>query len=69
MQLIPQAVPDSSFTTSPFLPGPPEELLLAGRFNKEVNIAFSIINIIMGTAIDTIFVRLKSSSAQMLTRV
>ena len=52
MQLIfPQAVPDSSFTTFPFLPGPPEELLLAGRFNKEVNIAFSILNIIVGTTI------------------
>lgn len=69
MQLIPQAVPDSSFTTSPFLPGPPEELLLAGHFNNEVNVVFSILNIIVTTVIETIVFRLKSSSAQMLTRV
>merc|ERR1712130_262996 len=33
-----QAVPDSLFTTSPFLPAPPEELLQSGQFDSEVEV-------------------------------
>ena len=33
-----QAVPDSLFTTSPFLPAPAEELLESGQFNSEVEV-------------------------------
>jgi len=33
-----QAVPDSSFTSSPFLPASPEELLRSGQFNTDVEV-------------------------------
>jgi len=33
-----QAVPDSSFTSSPFLPARPEDLLQSGQFHKEVEV-------------------------------
>jgi hypothetical protein len=34
----PQAVPDSSFTTAPFLPGDPEDLLQSGQFLTDVEV-------------------------------
>ena len=36
----PQAVDDSSFTSNPFLPGTPKDLLESGQFNTEVKILF-----------------------------
>ena len=33
-----QAVPDSQYTPSPFLPGPPEQLLQSGQFNTDVDV-------------------------------
>ena len=35
---VTQAVPDSLFTSSPFLPAPAEELLQSGQFNSEVEV-------------------------------
>jgi len=39
-----QAVPDSLFTTSPFLPAPAEELLQSGQFNSEVEVILGTCN-------------------------
>ena len=36
----PQAVDDSSFSSDPFLPGTPQDLLESGQFNTEVEILF-----------------------------
>jgi len=35
-----QAIPDSSFTSTPYLPGEPEELLISGDFSTEVEVVF-----------------------------